>query len=219
MAKKISREEKADRQRRRNSIIVGVVLVGLMIFGTLGAYVGSNDQNNVIDNSFEYEGYKFKFVQEETFSYYAVKVGENAEVAFYSTPYQVKALSLDESFLNSYSFSSLIFTSEPLPLKGNIPLYQQYLDSITNEITLSTGKTVLRGYLEKDIFNEGAVYTCDDASTQNLVVVYKGIPAKVVSPGIYSTDTENCYDLFATDADLILLRDYLVLLHWGILND
>ncbi|MCF7871540.1 hypothetical protein K9L97_00745 [Candidatus Woesearchaeota archaeon] len=218
--RKLSSAELADRKKKRNSIIIGIILVGLMIFSMAGYALSNNNAPvNADFSGFDYEDYSFETRQNNGNYFYVTKIN-GFEVAFYSTPYQVNKLSLDEDFLESFLFGdNIYFSSEPLPVNGQVPLYQQYLDLIVPDIMSSTNRPIMRGYLKTDMFNEGTVITCDDASNSTSVVVYAGEPNNVTSAGIYSSNISGCFDMYVSAADLILLRDYLVYVHWGILNE
>ena len=220
MGKKLSSAEKAERRKRRNSLIIGLVLIVLMIFGTLGAFYGGGGTISADSTpGFEFEGQQFDIQTDQSGNSFYVTEISGSQVAFYSTPYEVRALDIDDLFWQDYFASgTIIFTSEPLPEEGSIPMFQQYLNLVTGDLSASISKNFVRGYLEKDFFNEGSVYTCDDAGDGSLVLVYRGEPNNSTLAGIYPSNTEKCYDLVATPANLILLRDYVVYVNWGVLS-
>ncbi|MCF7866712.1 hypothetical protein K9L67_04780 [Candidatus Woesearchaeota archaeon] len=220
MAKRLSSSEKAERRKRRNSLLIGFILIFLMVFGTLGAFYGGGSTASADSTpGFEYENYKFDIQTDQNGNSFYITDINDVQMPFYSTPYQVKALNVSGSFWQRFYVSpNIVFTSPALPKEGTIPVYQQYLDLVASDIRGSTGKNVLRGFLQKDFFNEGSVFTCDNADNSSVVIVYKGEPDELLGAGIYESDKANCYDLIASAADLILLRDYVVYVNWGILN-
>ena len=227
MARKLrmSRMERLEKRKQRNTIIMGAILVILMVASTFAIFGGDN---SVSDGSvaFNYSGYSFSIQNINGNNIYVTNVN-GVDMPFYSTPFEADALNISPVFKTSYLFAPVvIITSDAPSVEGTIPVHQSYIDAISNEVAALTGKNVLRGYLQEDFFGEKQQLDCGAADNTTPVIFYHGPDEKLDSlngsdsrgAGIYETDTFNCYEFVGDELDIILLRDYLVYYDLGILK-
>lgn len=222
MAKqRLSRQEKADKRKKRNTLIVGAVLIFLMIFSLVGVFVGpgSTVGTGPVDNSdtptFDYNGYNFEIRTVDGSTLYFVTVGQQ-EIPFYSTPFEALSINVSETFKQQIlSATSISFTSPSVELGEDTPLYTQYLTSISQDLSAGTQKVVRTGYLSEDFFGDVPVITCDDASASSIVLVAD--EAYEITQGIFERNQTGCYDMRVATQDLIKVRDYMMYVSWGII--
>ena len=104
MIRRIKTKEEADKKTKRNQIIIGVVLVGLMVLSTVGYSFLSQDEKEVLEE--EYNGFKFERVN----SFWKL-VGE--EFYFQYLPQEIENVSVFGFYnLQSYSGKPLYFVND-----------------------------------------------------------------------------------------------------------
>ena len=124
MRKIISREE-VEKKRKRNQLIVGIVLIGVMVFGTLGyAFQGLGEGKN--DNGgdgkvVEYNRYSFT----ESGGYWSLGLGD-LNFLFKYNPEQIERIGGDSGVVTKYSGKPLYIYSESDTAKMEILRNIQY---------------------------------------------------------------------------------------------
>jgi len=105
MRKILSREEK-DKKIKRNQIVIGIVLIGILIFGTIG-YAFRNEENNNLDK-IEYKN--IEFIKEN--EYWNFNIQGYSFITKYN-PEEIQNI----SFFSSLSINDYI--NKPLYLVSN----------------------------------------------------------------------------------------------------
>jgi len=218
---KFSRFNRAERKKKRNNTILGIILVGIMVFSSLAFAVFSNNGASTAHTSaFNYSGYSFTIQTVNGNTLYETTIN-NHKVQFYTTPFDADKLNVSLDFKKSYLFSNLfIISSTAPPLEGVFPVYEQYINGISKEVEGITKKRVLRGYLTEDPLNEYQKYDCSNAANDTPVIIYYGSnnPNETRTTGIYNTNQSNCYEFVGNEPDILILRDYLVYYNMGVLK-
>lgn len=108
MIRKIISKEESERKRKRNQLVVGFILVGVMILGTLGyAFESNNINTSTSTNKISYNG--FEFVNQN--DYWTTKIGES-EFIFKYNPEQINQTKGNFNNLDKYSQKPLYIYSE-----------------------------------------------------------------------------------------------------------
>lgn len=103
--RKITSKYKEDKKKRRNGMIIGLILVGVMLFSVLGyAFRGEGD-NNV--GKIDYNG--FEFIEQNGFWFTDI---ENLQFSFRYNPQQVEEINSELKYLNNYYGKPLYISSE-----------------------------------------------------------------------------------------------------------
>jgi len=215
---KISKEEK---KKRRNSILMGVVLIFLMTFGILGyGFTGSTDHSGgEADqfNNFEYKGFEFNIVAiDDNNVVFTTVIGAN-ELAFYNGPYDVEGIYIAPDFQEAVKASNnLVLTSEPAAIDGQISGDQIYYDYLINDMERGSGKTIQRASLSGGPLQEYPLINCESASAENPVLIMDSELDEPDQVGVFNEDNEFCFRAKAKDLDIIKLRDRLLYITNGI---
>lgn len=202
-----------EKKMRRNNIIIGIILLALMIFSMFAVYF-SNPSNN-ISQDLEYNGYTFAIENVQGGQMFSVVV-EGQKYIFYSLPADAKRIMENKTGISELSSSGrIIFVNEPLGLNSQVSSDQLYFDLIVKDLKTLSGKQILSGISEEDSLNpELVVYNCEDA--------YDLSPVLTLRKGVYSqmniTEvSDNCFEITSDTMSLLILRDYLIYRHLGIL--
>ena len=110
MMRKIITQDAREKTTRRKQLIMGVVLIGLMVFSTLGFAFGNRISGNNNVEEVEYNG--VKFVRESN-GYWSFNVNGNDFLTLYNPEETLDIASLNYLTLNSYSNKPLYFVGEP----------------------------------------------------------------------------------------------------------
>ena len=106
--RKIISKEEYEKKRKRNQLIVGFILIGVMVFGTLGyAFESNNDDASTSTNKIDYNG--FEFVKQN--DYWTTEI-EGTEFIFKYNPEQVNGTNGKFNSLSKYSQKPLYIYSE-----------------------------------------------------------------------------------------------------------
>ncbi len=112
-------KEDEERKKRRNQIIIGVILVGVMLFSTLGFALNSNPTDNsdsVKGRKVNYNGYEFTLLDN---GLWYLNIG-NSEFVFKYNPNEVERVPGFIKSLNAYSGLPLYISSESLEAEQEI---------------------------------------------------------------------------------------------------
>jgi len=184
MIKRLSSKQEQKRKAKKNQLIIGLTLVGLMILSTFGIIVNSFGNNEETDE-ITYNGYVF----EESGGIYSLKLGE-AEFYFRTNPEEIKNLEYESnhSKLISDYLSKPLYIDSPnqIPyaeLYQNLyPFAQKIQPACIDEKNCASG--------------EYPIKTCED----EMIIV-----RKKSNNNIYQE--ENCIFIEAKNEDLNKLTD------------
>ncbi|MFA4952949.1 MAG: hypothetical protein WC584_01895 [Candidatus Pacearchaeota archaeon] len=180
MRKIISKEE-FQKKKKRNQLIVGLILIGVMIFGTLGYAFEGRENEESKSNKINYNG--FEFVNQN--DYWTTKIGE-LEFIFKFNPEQVDKIEGNFNSLNKYSQKPMYIYSEN--------------EMASFEIVRNMGSDVQRiqkaCFEEKDCGENLPLKTCKD----NFIIIKESETKKV-------EQKENCVFIEGNKEDLIKLSD------------
>ena len=178
--RKITSEKDLEKKRKRNQLIVGLVLIGVMVFGTLGyAFQGNEKESDT--NKISYNG--FEFVNQNNF--WVTKIGES-EFIFKYNPNQVDKIEGKFETIDNYYQKPLYIYSEN--------------DEASLEIIRNTNSVVQRiqkaCFEEKDCNNNLPLKTCED----NLIIIKLGTTSKI-------EQKNNCVFIEGSKEELTKLSD------------
>lgn len=100
-------KEEEDKKRKRNQLIVGLVLIGLMILSSVGYAFNNNDNPNTNTGKVNYNGYDFA----SNSGLWQLTLG-NFNFYFTYNPNDVSQLNASVNLLSSYSGKPLYIMSE-----------------------------------------------------------------------------------------------------------
>ena len=180
MRKIISKEE-SEKKKKRNQLIVGLILIGVMVFGTLGYAFEGRENKESDSNKIHYNG--FEFVKQN--DYWITKIGES-EFIFKYNPEQVNKTEGNFNTLDKYFQKPLYIYSEN--------------EMASSEIVRNMGSSVQRvqkSCFENEICEENIpIKTCDD----NIIIIKESKTRKV-------EQKENCVFIEGNKEELIKLSD------------
>jgi len=218
MSKHKPKISKEDKKRRRNSIILGSILIFLMTFGIVGYGFTANSNTNHGSSyaNFSYNNYEFRYATVNNNNIF-VGIINGQEVPFYNHPADIENITVSDSFKeNALAYQSIVFSAPTLSPEENIGQDQIYFDYLVKDLQTSSGKNIIRGMLSKDLFNDYPVYNCESATQNQPVLVLKSESDSGLPLGIYDTDKEYCYDLVASGLNVIKMRDKLLYIFTGV---
>jgi hypothetical protein len=105
--RRIISKEAEEKKRRKNQLIIGIILIAVMIFSVLGYSLSSFGNNNSSGSVVNYNGFKFT----QTSNFWNVNVGSYA-FSFAYNPTQTEKINSALNLLNSYSGKPLYISSE-----------------------------------------------------------------------------------------------------------
>ena len=213
MKSRSSRIVREEKRRKRNSLIMGSILVFLMVF-SLAAYGIS--QNNESANSFEYNGFKFQAENVQGGVLLFTNIN-GQKIGFYTDPLASQNVA-DSDFagLSLRRVSSVVFSKEPVS-GFDVAYNQVYYDAMIFDFQRFSQKNVLMGVTKEEVFNPVPVYTCEDATLTTMVFILSQGPFEVETPEIVKLD-ENCYGVRADMYQIFIVRDYLLYKLLGVLE-
>ncbi len=103
--RKIISKYKESKKKRRNGIIIGLILVGVMLFSILGYAFRGGGNDDV--NKLSYNG--FEFVEQNGFWFTNI---EDIQFAFKYNPQQVEEIDSELKYLDNYYNKPLYISSE-----------------------------------------------------------------------------------------------------------
>jgi len=217
--RKLARE---NRKKRRNSIIMGAVLIFLMTFGILGYSFNSksNAHSNGADisNNFDYNGFSFNIIpiKDTNNVVYSTTIGSR-QLVFYNDPRDVQGIYVAPDFQEALkNTTKFVLTSEPIAIDAQINNNQVYFDHFVKDLQSGSGKVVERASLSEGALQEYPLVTCDSASVDNPVIIMDSEVDEPGQVGIFNEDNKYCFRAIAEDLDIIKLRDRLLYLTNGI---
>ena len=208
--KKILRKE---RRKKRNSIIIGLILVSLMMVSIIG--FSKNTSENTGSSNFVYNGFTFKpeLVNNNNVIFIASMNGQEIGY-FYFQPKDTEAIEVPEELksvlLNS---KSVIVTQTPLSVDGSADVGRVYIDRLSSDLQTVGGIQVIKGINSKDIFDDRPVFNCEDATEEMPVFVYLGTYSGTSK---ISEISDYCYSIDAQGIDIIRVRDRIIYLKMNV---
>jgi len=151
--RKIQSKEINEKKKNRNKWIVGIVLIGIMLFGTIGYSFMSNDNTINQEDKIDYNGYEF--IKNNNLWY--LQINENV-FAFKYNPNQVEKIPGYIKILNGYYNQPLYIFSENV--EAELEIYRNM-----NNYVLRVQKACLEG--EKCPDDILPVKTCED----NIIII------------------------------------------------
>lgn len=211
MAKKKFRRD-PDYKKKRNVIVVGIIMVGLMIFSIVGfAFQGSLN----LGGSFNYNGFEFSIQRSPTSTLYFTEL-DGVEVGFYNDPFLIEALDIPSEFRSELlSVSSISVTSLPLSEINIEGIDLRLVNLIVRDVGVFTNVLTERAYTMSDPFELTPVRDCNSASPDRLVLNLNF--GDTNETGLMTRVSDYCYDVNGVNFDFILLRDYMIYVLRGII--
>ncbi len=184
MMKRLTSKKEEQKKAKKNQLIIGIALVGLMILSTFGIIVnsfGKEKENNEIN----YNGYSF----EESNGFYILTLGQD-QFYFKSNPLELKGLEYE----SNYSKSMTNYAALPLYLDSK----DQTSYSELYQNLISHAQKIQPGCLnEEDCANQDyPIKNCQN----NLIIIRES-----ENNNIYQE--ENCIFIEGKKEDLIKLTD------------
>ncbi|MGV8169167.1 MAG: hypothetical protein ACP5N3_03870 [Candidatus Nanoarchaeia archaeon] len=199
-----------ERRRKRNVIIIGLVMVFLMVFSMLAVIVNNPDAQNDLT----YNGYEFTVKDMDGGQVVVTKVN-GQEYFFYTLPQDALRMMENATGVQELvSANTLIFAKEPLGLGVQATSEQLYYNLLIYDLKSYSGKSVLSGISEKEDFSSEKVYDCGYASASSTVVLMK----RGTFASLNMTKVEPyCFEFRSSGGDVLVLRDYLLYKSLGII--
>lgn len=175
--RKLESKEEATRRKRRNQIIVGVILVAVMLFSVLGYGFQTQDNGNSgSTNPVNYNG--FNFVNNGA-GYWILNMG-NYQFFFRNTPNDTIDYNVTVPSASVYSGKPLYFFSQNREAEGeihnnfqNIYLRSQYAClNVSNESSIETSART-------DCNPDYPIKTCED----NFIIIEEAQTPQIVVEG------------------------------------
>jgi len=196
--------EREDKVRRRNSVIVGLVLIGLMGFMVLPYSFYGND---ITSTDIEYNGYTLKSESVNGVTVLTTTVNKT-KFFFYSAPTIANKFK-NTRFETAYSLApSIVFTKDPLNLNETSYSDEQYYSYLYNDVNVYSGKKVILAVTKEDLLNDFPIITCADASPTRLVILLNNSVSSLNSSLV--TLSDNCFRADASYLDILSFRDYIL---------
>jgi hypothetical protein len=193
MIKKLTSKKEEQKKAKKNQLIIGLALVGLMIVSTFGIIVnsfGDDEESQEIN----YQGYVF----EQSNGFYILSLGQN-QFYFKSNPLELKDLEYDQNYTKLISN----YLSSPI-----------YLDSIDQvayaelyQNLINFAQKIQPGCIDEETCQNQnyPIKTCED----NLIII-----RIAENNNIYQE--ENCIFIEGKKEDLIKLTDKFLLKIFGV---
>ncbi len=152
--RKITSKYKEDKKKRRNGMIVGLILMGVMLLSILGYSFRGKEEDDT--KKLDYNG--FEFVEQN--GYWLTNVG-NSQFVFRYNPEQVEKIDSEIKDLNNYYDKTLYIFSENSEAELEIYRNLFYQNKIVQRIQSAC--------LEKECGGNLPVKTCED----NFIIIKK----------------------------------------------
>ncbi len=180
MIKKILSKSEQEKKRKRNSIIIGLILMIVMFGSVFGVVVGSFGQNFSKKNKTEYNGYEF--LNEN--GLWKVSIGE-INFIFKYFPTETKDITNILKNVNNYYNKPLYVSSEDLD--SEIEVYRN-LQQIASRIQSAC-------FSKEECEGDFPIKTCSD----NFIIIEEGIEEII--------QVENCVYIKGEKQELSKLTD------------
>lgn len=191
--RKLESKKDTEKKKRRNQLIVGLVLVAVMLFSVLGYGFQSQDNDSSTQKNVEYNG--FTFIP-NGMGYYSLQIG-NAQFLFKNTPKDINKTNSNLNLVSNYANKPLYVYSESQ--NAEIEIYRN-LD----------GFLLRRQYACLDLGNNTEIKTnattnCEEnmpikTCSDNFLIIEKG-------ENIELTQYENCIFIRAPEPEMVAASD------------
>ncbi len=190
-----------EKRRKRNQLIIGLILVFVMLISVLGYGFQTQEDPNTDSTKVEYNGYTFTA---DNSGYWLLKIG-NADFYFRNNPNEVNASNSVVPLLNSYSGKPLYIYSESQ--ESELELYRNLDNFILRRqyACLDLGNNTLDTAAAINCSDELPLKTCED----NFLIIEEAIEFDV-----YSID--NCVFIKGPKNELIKATDEFLFKTLGI---
>ena len=180
--RKIISKYKENKKKRRNGIIIGLVLVGVMLFSVLGYAFrgGGNDDIKKLN----YNG--FEFVEQNGFWFTNI---ENFQFAFKYNPQQIEEIDSEVKYLDNYYNKPLYISSENN--EAELEIYRNLF--YQNQIVQRMQSACLD---EKECDENLPVKTCED----NFIIIKENNISEIIQE-------ENCVFIQGKEENLTKITD------------
>jgi len=180
--RKIISKYKENKRKRRNGMIIGIILVGVMLFSILGYAFGGQDDNDI--KKIDYNG--FEFVEQNGFWFTNT---ENFQLVFKYNPQEIEKIDSELKYLNNYYGKTLYISSENSEAESEIYRNLFYQNQIVERMQSAC--------LEGEICNENLpVKTCDD----NFIIIKPNNISEI-------TQEKNCVFIKGEEENLTKITD------------
>lgn len=210
--RKLTSKEEERKKQKRNQIIVGIILIGVLVMSVFGIFVNSFGQNNSgsTGGTVEYNGYDF--VNQDNLWY--TQVGEN-QFAFSKNPFEINRLVENSSLeiqgkineLGSYSGKPLYVYSQNY--EARLEILRNMNERVLRAQNACPGGNITQEYPELgnlDCESEWPIKSCDE----NFIILktYENESSGNKDPKIIQED--NCLIVLGKSEDITKLTDYSI---------
>lgn len=180
-----------------------------MIFSIVG--FSQNSSQSQSGSDFVYNGFTFKPELVNNNNVIFIASINNQEIGyFYFQPRDTESVSVPENFkYDLINTKTVIVVQKPLRLDGTADIGRVYVDRLSSDLQTVASMSIIKAIDSKDLFDERPVYTCDDASEEQIVLVYTG---EYSGPSKISEISDYCYALEAEGIEILRLRDRILYL-------
>jgi hypothetical protein len=147
--RKIISKETEEKRKRKNQLVVGIILIAVMVFSVLGyslSSFGTNSSGNIV----KYNGFKFT----QTSNFWNVNVGSYA-FSFKYNPTQTEKINSTLNLLSSYDGKPLYISSENS--EAEVEIYKNLF--YQNQISQRVQEACLEG---EECNGDYPIKTCQD---------------------------------------------------------
>lgn len=209
--------KKQERVKKRNTIIVSLVMIFLMTFSILAI---SLDPTNNNQTSFEYNNFTFnqKVINHEIFDQqvqkYYIELNEQ-EIEFYFTPSSMNIINVSADNLNNIKNANIIyFTREPLSDELDVTENIFFFDLIRLEFAENVPKPTQPAVTNQTLFEpDMPVITCNDSSTSDVIIKL----ANTTGPLTIEEINPYCFEIKGNGDDLLYTLDYLLYKYYDVI--
>ena len=188
MRKIISKSEH-EKKRKRNSLIIGIILIIVMFGSVFGIVVGSLGQNSSGKNKIKYGEYEF--INENGF--WKTSMGE-LEFVFQYSPVQTKNITIPLNNINNYYNKSLYVSSEDA--NSEIEIYRNF-QQIASRMQRAC-------FSSENCTGDFPLKTCSD----NFIIIQEGEEEGSLESSLGEiTQDENCVYIKGEKQKLLELTD------------
>ncbi len=213
---RLSRAERAERKRKRRNLVMGLVLVGIMLFSIIA--FATFDQGFGSGNIIEFNGYEFTARQVQGGVLLFADI-QGREIGFYADPWETTTHIVVDQEIRVVlgDAGTIVFASKPVTLAGQVGIDQAFQELLIRDLQLFSGKSILRAQTEQDVFMDYPLLDCSNASSSTPIII-TGEPLQDEKAITSIEGYDYCFNLNSQGQDIILLRDYLILLLNGVVK-
>ena len=191
--RKIISKKQGEKEKKRNQIVVGVILIAVMFFSVLGYSLNGAEKNGAIQ--IDYHG--FKFTQDTSTNLWDISKGD-FNFSFEYNPFEVGVVNTTLNSLNDYNGKPLYISS------GNSEAAMEIYRNLfyQNQVVQRVQEACLNG---EKCSGDFPVKTCDD----NFIIIQESNSPEIKQQG-------NCVFIKGTAENLSKMSDSFLLKIIGI---